>query len=188
MNKLSGDVVKAEQVYLQDHLNNSIYLSSKECKMADEFILAFKNYDLELLEDTKNDQNLNYVDREIQNLARKLNFKAKKNKVVGVGGGGGGRGGSAKLVAKVSSDTSAPIPPFPSAEKVKFALKPPPTSDKDGDGAAVVSAANGINDMMKKEEEVASSSSLPPRLPAQNQQHVSMEQEEDDAEDEIDLT
>ena len=80
-----GDVVKAEQTHLQDHFNNSAYLNSKECKLADDFIIAFKNFDVELLDQTQTAPDLNYVDREIQNLARKLTFKSKKKEVREVG-------------------------------------------------------------------------------------------------------
>ena len=73
-----GDIVKAEQIYLQEHLNNSTYLNSKECKLADEFILAFKNYDIELLEKTQASPSLNYIEREIQDLARKLSLLSVK--------------------------------------------------------------------------------------------------------------
>ena len=73
-----GDVVKAEQTYLQEHLNNSTYLNSKECKLADELIMAFKNFDVELLDKTLSSPDLNYIDREIQSLARKLTLKSKK--------------------------------------------------------------------------------------------------------------
>ena len=74
----SGDVVKAEQVYLQQHLNSSTYINSKECKMADDFILAFKNYDLDLLDKALACPDLNYVDREIQKIARRLSFLNSK--------------------------------------------------------------------------------------------------------------
>ena len=73
-----GDVVKAEQTYLQEHLNNTTYLNSKECKLADELVMAFKNFDVELLDKTLSSPDLNYIDREIQNLARKLTLKSKK--------------------------------------------------------------------------------------------------------------
>ena len=75
-----GDVVKAEQIHLQDHFNNSTYLNSKECKIADDLIMAFKIFDADLLEKTQGMPDLNYVDREIQNLARKLSLKSKKKR------------------------------------------------------------------------------------------------------------
>jgi hypothetical protein len=42
-----GDVVQAEQTFLQEHLNNKQYLNSQECRLAETFINAIKNHDLD---------------------------------------------------------------------------------------------------------------------------------------------
>lgn len=42
-----GDVVQAEQTFLQEHLNNKQYLNSQECRLAETFINAIKNHDID---------------------------------------------------------------------------------------------------------------------------------------------
>jgi hypothetical protein len=42
-----GDVVQAEQTFLQEHLNNKQYLNSQECRLAEMFINAIKNHDVD---------------------------------------------------------------------------------------------------------------------------------------------
>lgn len=133
-----GDVVKAEQTHLQEHFNNSTYLNSKECKLADEFIMAFKNFDGELLVQTQAAPDLNYVDREIQNLARKLTFKSKKKEAGEVG----------SVTAKVDNmqvqDTNNA-----GTKSALFASKSSSTTQKYGDETASVSSVPV--DMIKEE-------------------------------------
>jgi len=77
------DVVQAEQTYLQEHLGNRHYIASNECKVIDKFILAFKNSDLDMLDDAQKGDNLFYLDAEIQPLARQLSlFSAPRSKAV----------------------------------------------------------------------------------------------------------
>eukprot|EP01083_Nonionella_stella_P296608 1007598_1 len=51
-----GDVVAADQWFLQVHLQNNMYLSSRECKLAEDLIRAIKMRDLDDLE-TARDHN-----------------------------------------------------------------------------------------------------------------------------------
>ena len=74
----SGDIVLADQTYLNNHLNNSLYIRSKECELADDFIAAFKRQDAEKLELTQKNNHMNYLDKEIQILGLRLTlFKPK---------------------------------------------------------------------------------------------------------------
>ena len=68
------DVVSADQTYLQEHLSNKAYIVSNECKVIDKFLLAFKNNDLDMLDDAKHGDNLFYFDPEVQPLARNLSL------------------------------------------------------------------------------------------------------------------
>jgi len=70
------DVVQAEQTYLQEHLGNKHYLHSNECKVIDKILMAFKNGDLDMLDDAQKGENLFYFDAEIQPLARQLSLFA----------------------------------------------------------------------------------------------------------------
>ena len=69
-----GDVVRAEQTYLNSHLNNSVYIKSKECEVADLYVLAFKRQDITKLDEAKGHMQLNYLDAEIQAIARNLSL------------------------------------------------------------------------------------------------------------------
>jgi len=72
------DVIQAEQTYLQEHLNNKHYIVSNECKVIDKFLMAFKNSDLDLLDEAQKGDSIFFLDAEIQPLARQLSlFSAK---------------------------------------------------------------------------------------------------------------
>lgn len=67
-----GDVVAADQTFLQDHLNNRVYIKSKECELAEDYINAFKMQDIEKLESAQRAIHMNYLDKEVQVLGKKL--------------------------------------------------------------------------------------------------------------------
>jgi hypothetical protein len=69
-----GDVVRAENTFLNSHLNNAVYIKSKECEVADLFVLAFKRQDITKLDEAKTHMQLNYLDSEIQPIARNLSL------------------------------------------------------------------------------------------------------------------
>lgn len=72
------DVVQADETYLQEFLGNKHFIASNECKVVDKILLAFKNNDLDLLDEAQKGENLFYFDPEIQPLARQLSlFSAK---------------------------------------------------------------------------------------------------------------
>jgi hypothetical protein len=73
-----GDVVRAENTYLNCHLNNSVYIKCKECEVADLYVLAFKRQDITKLDEAKSHTQINYLDKEIQSIARNLSlFRTK---------------------------------------------------------------------------------------------------------------
>jgi hypothetical protein len=73
-----GDVVRADQLYMQDHLNNSQYITSRECALAEDFIMAFKNYDTERLASAQASSTMHFMDREVVEYARKLSLLTVK--------------------------------------------------------------------------------------------------------------
>lgn len=74
-----GDVVLADQTYLNNHLNNTVYLTSKESEVAELFIMGFKRQDLDKLDEGKRHVHLNYLEYEIQTIAKKLSLFKSKN-------------------------------------------------------------------------------------------------------------
>lgn len=67
------DVVSADQTYL-DHLGNKAFIISNECKIVDKFVMAFKNNDLDLLDEAQRGDSLFFLDPEVQPLARNLSL------------------------------------------------------------------------------------------------------------------
>lgn len=49
-----GDVVAADKTFLEVHLQNSTYLTARECKLAEDLIRAVKSSDIEALESARN--------------------------------------------------------------------------------------------------------------------------------------
>jgi hypothetical protein len=48
-----GDVVAADKTFLEVHLQNSTYLTARECKLAEDLIRAIKSSDIEALESAR---------------------------------------------------------------------------------------------------------------------------------------
>jgi len=67
-----GDVVAAEKTYMEKHLQLTSYLSSDECKVAEDLIMAVKNFDGEKLEATKKDRLVNHLDPRLKRLVMEL--------------------------------------------------------------------------------------------------------------------
>eukprot|EP01039_Chlorochromonas_danica_P002507 gene2507-2745_t len=72
-----GDTVAAQQTFLQQHLNNTAYMRSKECEVADLLILAFNNSDIDQLDKAKMHPHIAFLDREVQNVLRGLDLFAQ---------------------------------------------------------------------------------------------------------------
>jgi gamma-soluble NSF attachment protein len=127
-----GDVVQADQTYLQEHLDNKHYITSNECKVIDKFIMAFKNSDLDLLDEAQKGENLFYLDPEIQSWAKGLSL---------FGRGKAAKTGDAKIAREFKGLTlttvSIPAPaastPAPAASTTFAPPPPPPTIDDDDD-------------------------------------------------------
>lgn len=73
-----GDIVKTDQVYLQEHLSNTVYIRSTECRCAELFINAYKSYDSELLEIAQASKDMHFQDHEVQQLARGLSLTSQR--------------------------------------------------------------------------------------------------------------
>jgi len=72
-----GDVVAADQAFLE-HLNDSKYLKSVDCRITEEYLMAFKFTDPGRLETAQKHAD-NYVfDREMQLVCRGLSLRSKK--------------------------------------------------------------------------------------------------------------
>lgn len=68
-----GDIVAADQLFL-DHLGNNQYINSKECRLAESFVMAVKLSDIDALDQAQRCVDLNYLEREIQILAKNLSI------------------------------------------------------------------------------------------------------------------
>lgn len=62
-----------------DHLSNTAYLKSTECKLAEDFLQAFKQMDIDMLDEAQRSHHLIHLDRDVQNLARNLSLMANHN-------------------------------------------------------------------------------------------------------------
>lgn len=71
-----GDVVRAQQVYLQEHLNSTLYIRSKECELADSLIMAFNNVDVDILDEAQAGAEIHHLDPEIRRLGKELSLLA----------------------------------------------------------------------------------------------------------------
>eukprot|EP00428_Durinskia_dybowskii_P068340 CAMPEP_0170390222 /NCGR_PEP_ID=MMETSP0117_2-20130122/19029_1 /TAXON_ID=400756 /ORGANISM="Durinskia baltica, Strain CSIRO CS-38" /LENGTH=500 /DNA_ID=CAMNT_0010646249 /DNA_START=46 /DNA_END=1548 /DNA_ORIENTATION=- len=67
-----GDSVKAQQTYLQEHMNIPGYLQSRECVLADDLTMAFSSEDLDKLDKAKRSPEMHYLDYEVQQLGKAL--------------------------------------------------------------------------------------------------------------------
>jgi len=68
------DVIGADQLYLQEHLNNKQYIQSRECQIVDKLLVAFKNHDIDALDEAQRGQGLFCLDIEVQNLVKNLSL------------------------------------------------------------------------------------------------------------------
>ncbi|CAE7644465.1 snpC, partial [Symbiodinium microadriaticum] len=73
-----GDVVAADRTFL-DHLGSSAYLKSVECKLAEDFLQAFKQMDVDLLDEAQRSHHLIHLDRDVQKIAATLSLMASHN-------------------------------------------------------------------------------------------------------------
>lgn len=69
-----GDVVKAQQTYLQEHLSNAQYIKSKECELIDLLVMACNQQDMDLLDKAKLHPQVHFLDFEIQKLIKNISL------------------------------------------------------------------------------------------------------------------
>ena len=74
-----GDVVAADQQFLDD-LSVSSYLHSTECRLAEAFLTAFKNYDLDALDAAQRSPDLLHQEREVIAFAKELSLMTSHNR------------------------------------------------------------------------------------------------------------
>jgi len=79
-----GDIVAADKTFMEVHLQNTQYLSSRECQLAEDLIRAIKDYDQEALQAAKTNRALASVDPAIRQVASTLQVsgKAPRKKIV----------------------------------------------------------------------------------------------------------
>merc|ERR1712087_968664 len=69
-----NDIVAADKTFMEVHLQRNSYLSSRECKLAEDLIRAFKSMDYDALEACKleNRHALAHLDPTLRNLVLEL--------------------------------------------------------------------------------------------------------------------
>ena len=75
-----GDVVAADKTFIEVHLQNTGYLSSRECELAEDLIRAIKSFDHGALEQVKSSRALANVDPVIRDLVQTLQISGKARK------------------------------------------------------------------------------------------------------------
>ena len=75
-----GDVVAADKTFIEVHLQNTGYLSSRECELAEDLIRAIKWFDHGALEQVKSSRALANVDPVIRDLVQTLQISGKARK------------------------------------------------------------------------------------------------------------
>ena len=130
-----GDIVAADQTFL-DHLGDKHYINSKECRLAESFVMAIKLSDIDALDKAQRCVDLNYLEREIQILAKNLSIFGFDTDYVAEASG------TAALdqISKDMNDLLANIPEQPEVEEEDVELQIPSSDDK-----VVVTANNTDN-------------------------------------------
>lgn len=67
-------VLQAQQVYLQDHLSNSLYIKSKECEFIDELVMACNTQDADMLDKARMHPQVNYFDMEVKRVVKNISL------------------------------------------------------------------------------------------------------------------
>jgi tetratricopeptide (TPR) repeat protein len=74
-----GDFVAADRTFTSVHLQSSSYLHSNECKLAEDFLIAIKNFDVDALNACKKDRVCNSLDPTLRKLAGDLSIGGMVN-------------------------------------------------------------------------------------------------------------
>ncbi len=73
-----GDVVAADRSFL-DYLGNSMYIKSKECRLAESFLMAMKNYNIEMLDNAQASEDLYLLEKDAIVIAKALSIMGENN-------------------------------------------------------------------------------------------------------------
>lgn len=73
-----GDVVAADRTFL-DYLGNSMYIKSKECRLAETFLMAMKNYNIEMLDSAQASEDLFLLEKDVIVIAKGLSVMGENN-------------------------------------------------------------------------------------------------------------
>lgn len=162
-NALLGDLVLADSTFL-DHLSMSSYLSSKECRLAELFLMAYKHSDIDKLDEAQRCPDLYYLDKEAQQLGKRLS-------IFGADGGEGGFGGEGEREA---DKLAAQMKDLLSYGDDDTDTNTPSTSSNANANAEV--NAGAVGDKGENDGEIAQSQVLPPPPPSS----TNVEEEEDE--------
>lgn len=209
----AGDVVAADKLFVE-YLGVNAYLKSIDCRITEEYLIAFKFHDHDRLEAAVKSPD-NYVfDREVQALCKRLTFmRSSKGKDKGPGGtavsppptadsaasnAAGAASKQALFGKKLPTSTSAsPAPASVSAMSAPAAAAEAEEAVGDGDAAAAELAAldigGGGGGRGDGGATAAATAAAPSAQEEQQQQAeaehaAAMPDEDADDEDEIDLT
>ncbi|CAN0285994.1 unnamed protein product, partial [Hapterophycus canaliculatus] len=67
-----GDYVRADAAFRDEHLQNTAYLRSEECRVEEELLTAFKDFRPDLLRQVQNDRTLRRLETAIVRIAKSL--------------------------------------------------------------------------------------------------------------------
>jgi len=136
-----GDIVAADQLFLEQ-LGNNQYINSKECRLAESFVMAIKLSDIDALDQAQRCVDLNYLEREIQILAKNLSifgfdtdYTAESTGVAAL-----------DQISKDMNDLLSNIPEQPEVEEEEY-------NDNDGLQNQINDTNNNINSNNQEEEE-----------------------------------
>ena len=73
-----GDVVAADRTFL-DYLGNNMYIKSKECRLAESFLMAMKNYNIEMLDSAQASEDLFLLEKDAIVIAKGLSVMGENN-------------------------------------------------------------------------------------------------------------
>jgi len=184
-----GDANKAQQTYLQEHMNVQGYLASKECELSDDLVMAFTTADIDKLTKAQKSYEMNHLDMEVSKLGRQLTIfdavytapSAGASFDIGVGTGTGtGTGEPSSEVQVTKQLDSMNIDEF--ARGSVSAVKPTTTTNNNSSGSGSSSSSN----------DVSQGTAMPPPLPppppvAVSASSANADDDEDD-DDSVDLS
>jgi hypothetical protein len=109
-----GDPIAAEQTFLNRHCQQTAYLSSRECALAEDLFRAVKNRDADALEETRRPSGshraaLANLDPPVRELVTQIRLSGVARKIVGDTTGGGSSRQEKPKTKKVAKDDAAAV-------------------------------------------------------------------------------